>query len=64
MREIKMEKGQLITQLREKIYDILATHLEIEGGTLTLDDVNTILEDVEFELYLDYSEDDEEEYDE
>lgn len=59
-----MEKGQLITQLREKIYDILATHLEIEGGTLTLDDVNTILEDVEFELYLDYSEDDEEEYDE
>lgn len=64
MREIQMEKGQLITRLREKIYDILVTHLEIEGGTLTLDDVNTILEDVEFELYLDYSEDDEEEYDE
>lgn len=60
MREIKMEKGQLITQLREKIYEILAVHLEIEGGSLTLDDVDTILEDVAFELYLDYGVDDEE----
>lgn len=60
MREMKMNKEHLIEGIKWRIYEILVVYLEIEGGSLTLDDVNTILEDVAFELYLDYGVDDEE----
>lgn len=64
MREMKMNKERLIEGVKWRIYEILVVYLEIEGGTLTLDDIDVILQDVSLELYLDYRDDDEEEYDE